>query len=472
MTETIKRKLSDSAAMRWLALFLVASAMLMAYFLEEVMDPLQFMLEANGIMQGSSPDQWVQGMGWSATEFGFFAGAYGYWNVFLLMLFFGGIILDKMGIRFTSTLSTALMVGGAFIKYYAIAFMDPTVTVSLVGWTVKLQVVVASVGFSIFGVGCETTGITVSKVITKWFTGHELALAMGIEMALARLGSAAALTLAPIVAYHFHKISTPILFGAVLLLIGMINFIVYNIFMDKKLDSQLSSDELAAQGASEDDQFHFSDLKLIFTNPGFWLITLLCLLFYSAIFPFLKFSTKIMIDKYGFDGGIAGMIPSIIPLGTMALTPLFGIVYDKVGKGATLMLIGAAMLLGVYVVLAMPDLTQGWVAITMMFVMGIAFSLVPSAMWPSVPKIIPFKLLGTAYAVIFWIQNIGLSLVPLLLGAVIDASTTEVAGKEVIDYTPTMLIFCTFGVCSVLLAIGLKAVNAKKGYGLEDANMK
>ena len=472
MVEAIQKKMSDSAAMRWLALFLVASAMLMAYLFEEVMDPLQFMLEATGRMDGPNAGQWVTGMGWSATEFGFFAGAYGYWNVFLLMLFFGGIILDKMGIRFTSTLSTILMAGGAFIKFYAIEFMDPTVMWNLIFWNFKAQVIVASIGFSIFGVGCEITGITVSKVITKWFTGHEMALAMGLEMALARLGSAGALTLAPIIAYHFHKISTPILLGALLLFIGVINFVVYNIFMDRKLDSQLSAEEATSQQSGEDDQFHFRDLKLIFTNPGFWLITLLCLLFYSAVFPFLKFSTKIMIDKYGFDSNIAGLIPSIIPLGTIVLTPLFGVVYDKVGKGATLMLIGAALLLGVYVVLALPDLTAGWVAITMMFVMGVAFSLVPSAMWPSVPKIIPFKLLGTAYAVIFWIQNIGLSLVPLLLGVVIDASTTTEGGKEVINYVPTMSIFASFGVASVLLALGLKAVNAKKHYGLEDANMQ
>lgn len=471
MTEIIRKKLSDSPAARWIALFIVAFTMMMAYFITDVMSPLEDMLEAT-VAQG--------GHGWTSTEYGFFSGSYGFINVYLLMLFFGGLILDKMGVRFTGVLACGLMVVGVAIKYYALAFVsaEPTtyVHIPFLGLShayVKDQVLVAALGFSIFGVGCEICGITVSKIIAKWFTGHGMALAMGVQVAMARLGTAAALSCSVPIAQHFGRVSTPVLFGGAMICIGLLAFIVYCV-MDKKLDdSEKASEQSQAQAGDDDGGFHLVDLKAIFTNPGFWLITLLCLLFYAGVFPFLKFATKLMISKYAIAPDVAGVIPSLLPFGTIILTPLFGTIYDKIGKGATLMIIGSLMLTAVHVLFALPILTTTAAAITIMVVLGIAFSLVPSAMWPSVPKIIPMKLLGSAYAIIFYIQNIGLAMVPILIGNVLDADTTILAdGTKRMDFTTAMWIFASFGVAAVILATLLRVLDTKKKYGLEQANAK
>ncbi len=446
MTEIIRKKLSDSASARWIALLIVAFTMMMGYFITDVMSPLEVLLTAPKGEGGL-------GLGWSSTEYGFFSGAYGYINVFLLMLFFGGLILDKCGIRFTGILSSALMFVGALIKFYAVT-NDFSGTI----FGFQTQVLIAALGFAIFGVGAEITGITVSKVIAKWFTGHELALALGTQVALARLGTAAALAFSLPIAKQYHTVGAPILLGVVCLLIGLLAFIVYT-FMDRKLDA--SSTPITE--SSDDEGFKLSDLKLIFTNKGFWLITLLCLMFYSGVFPFLKFAAKLMVAKYNVPSDMAGAIPAVLPFGTIFLTPLFGTIYDKIGRGATLMIIGSVMLTCVHVLFALPILPYGWFAIIVMIVLGIAFSLVPSAMWPSVPKIIPLKQLGSAYAIIFYIQNIGLALVPLLIGWV---------NGQFNNYTLTMAIFAIFGFIAIFIAILLKYEDGVKQYGLEKANIK
>lgn len=455
MVQAIQRKLSDSAGARWTALFIVAFTMMMGYFITDVMSPLEALLEA-------SPAD--GGLGWTSADYGFFAGSYGYINVFLLMLFFGGIILDKCGIRFTGTLACALMVIGVAIKYFGIShdFGSARFTIDFLHFSLPMSAAVASLGFAIFGTGCEICGITVTKTITKWFTGHEMALAMGIQVALARLGTAGAMMGSLPIARAF-SVSTPVLFGLVLLIIGFLAFMVY-VVMDKKLDASIEAVDGKKEEAKADDEgFHFRDLKFIFSNPGFWCITLLCLLFYSGVFPFLKFATKLMIANYGVSEDVAGIIPGLIPFGTIFLTPLFGSIYDKIGKGATLMLTGAVMLAAIHFIFAIHILPYGWFAVIVMIALGIAFSLVPSAMWPSVPKIIPMKLLGSAYAIIFYIQNIGLALVPVFIGRVNDADPT---------YTTTMSIFCGFGVAAIVVALILIAVDKKKGYGLQESNIK
>ena len=466
MVEKIQTILSDSKSARWTALFIVAFTMMMGYFITDVMSPLEVLLD-KPIAQG--------GLGWSSDDYGFFSGSYGLINVFLLMLFFGGIILDKMGIRFTGIMACALMVIGVAIKYFGVShdFGGDSIYLNIIIFkgNLPMSAAVASLGFSIFGVGCEICGITVSKVITKWFTGHELALAMGIQVALARLGTAGALMGSLPMAKAFGgKVSAPVLFGAVLLVIGLLAFMVYAV-MDKKLDKSiadakgetLEQEEKQEEAEDEDENFHFRDLKLIFSNPGFWLICLLCLLFYSGVFPFLKFATKLMIANYNVPENVAGIIPGLIPFGTILLTPLFGSLYDKIGKGATLMLIGSAMLAGIHFVFAIHILPYGWFAVIIMILLGVAFSLVPSAMWPSVPKIIPMKLLGSAYAIIFYIQNIGLSLVPMMIGKLNGADPT---------YKTSMSVFCSFGVCAVILSLLLIVIDKKKQYGLQEPNIK
>ncbi len=456
MTQAIQRKLSDSAGARWTALIIVSFTMMFGYFFTDVMSPLEPLLTA-------AKEDGGLGLGWSSDEYGFFSGAYGYFNVFLLLLFIGGIILDKFGIRFTGILSTVLMFGGAVIKWWAVSNdFSGMINVPFFG-EFHQQVVYAAFGFAIYGVGCEIAGITVSKVIVKWFTGHELALAMGLQVALARIGTAGALAAALPFAKALGGVSASVGLGAAMLCAGMIAFIVYCV-MDKKEDASAA----AVSTDKEEEGFKFSDLGTLFSNVGFWYVAVLCLMFYAGVFPFLKFATKLMVFKYGVAPELAGLIPAMLPFGTIFLTPFFGSIYDKFGKGATLMIIGSVLLTLVHVVFALP-LNSWIVAIAAMVVLGIAFGLVPSAMWPSVPKIIPMKLLGTAYALIFYIQNIGLSLVPVWIGKVNQANTDA---NGVIEYTQTMTIFAGFGCVAILISVLLLLEDKRKNYGLEKPNTK
>ncbi len=456
MTQAIQRKLSDSAGARWTALIIVSFTMMFGYFFTDVMSPLEPLLTA-------AKEDGGLGLGWSSDEYGFFSGAYGYFNVFLLLLFIGGIILDKFGIRFTGILSTVLMFGGAVIKWWAVSNdFSGMINVPFFG-EFHQQVVYAAFGFAIYGVGCEIAGITVSKVIVKWFTGHELALAMGLQVALARIGTAGALAAALPFAKALGGVSASVGLGAGMLCAGMIAFIVYCV-MDKKEDASAA----AVSTDKEEEGFKFSDLGTLFGNVGFWYVAVLCLMFYAGVFPFLKFATKLMVFKYHVAPELAGLIPAMLPFGTIFLTPFFGSIYDKFGKGATLMIIGSVLLTLVHVVFALP-LNSWIVAIAAMVVLGIAFGLVPSAMWPSVPKIIPMKLLGTAYALIFYIQNIGLSLVPVWIGKVNQANTDA---NGVIEYTQTMTIFAGFGCVAILISVLLLLEDKRKNYGLEKPNTK
>ncbi len=454
--KTTAKLLSESKAARWVALVIVSFTMMWGYFLTDALSPLMTMLEEQ--------------MGWTSLEFGQFNWAYCWFNVFLFMLIFGGIVLDKMGVRFTGIVTCVLMLTGALIKYYAVNYISPAPEAGTI-FGMRTQVFVACFGYAIFAVGTENCGITVSKVITKWFAGKELALAMGVQVAVARLGTAAALVFSPMIVKHF-SLSAPLLFSAVLLCIGLLAYLVF-CQMDKRFDA-----EVAQQQGESDDIFKVKDLKLIITNKGFWLLALLCLMFYSAVFPFMKYAASLMENKYGVSTTLAGIIPSLIPFGNLIMTPLFGSIYDKKGRGATIMIIGSLLLILVHVLFALPLMNYWWFAAFIMIVLGVAFSLVPSAMWPSVPKIIPQKLLGSAYALIFWVQNIGLGFVPLFIGFVLDkycrAGVRIVNGTEVTQYNYTlpMAIFALFGIVALLLALMLKREDARKGYGLEKPNVK
>ena len=462
MSEIITKTLRDSKAARWTALIIVSFTMMWGYFLTDAMSPLMDMLGIS-IEQG--------GMGWSAGDFGFFNFAYSLFNVYCFLLIFGGILLDKMGVRLTGLVSCIFMVVGAGIKYYAVEYIPSGGDAFLFGF--NTQVIVASLGYALFAVGTENCGVTVSKVIVKWFTGYEVAMAMGVQVAVARLGQALALIVSPVLARNF-SMSTPLLFSFVLLIIGLLAY-MYFCTMDAKLDKQEAN--AVAENNSE-EAFKVSDLKLIVCNKGFWLIALLCLCFYSAVFPFLKYATSLMINKYGVDSQLAGWLPALIPFGNLIMTPFFGGIYDKHGKGATIMIIGSILLILVHVLFALPVLNYWWFAAIVMVLLGVAFSLVPSAMWPSMPKIVPMRLLGSSYAVTFWIQNIGLGGVPLLIGLVLEkyciVGTVMRDGNEVIqyDYTLPMCIFAIFGVIALGLAFMLKREDAKKGYGLELPNVK
>ena len=410
MTEKVSSSLRESSVARWTALSIVSFTMFCGYFIADAMSPLKPMLESQ--------------LKWDNMDYGIFTSAYGWFNVFLLMLILGGILLDKTGVRFTGMLSTIVMIIGASMKFFAISHFFPEGMAPIFG--IKAQVMFAALGYAIFAVGVETAGITVSRITVKWFKGKEMALAMGMQVSFARLGTLLAIAIPLPIANYFGDVSIPILFGVLLLCIGLIAYMVY-VRMDIKLEAS------EAQNVKEEEEpFKMADVLTIITNKGFWLIALLCVLFYSAVFPWIKFATDLVINKYQVNPDLAGLIPSVLPLGTLFLTPFFGNLYDKKGKGATIMIVGAVLLIFVHGIFSIPFLNNWILAMAVTVVLGIALSLVPSAMWPSVPKIIPEKQLGTAYALIFWIQNWGLMGVPLLIGIVLSASNPTVSHAKVV----------------------------------------
>lgn len=458
MVDQVKKTLRDSAVARWAALFIVSFTMMCAYFLTDIMAPMA------GLLEGQ--------LGWSRADYGTFTSSYGWFNVFLLMLILGGIILDKAGIRITGVGATLLMVAGTAIKYWAVSTtsLDGIVLLGL-----NAQVLWASIGFATFAVGVEVSGITVSKIIVKWFKGKELATAMGLEMAMARIGTAFALGFSvPIAkATGVIDVSRPVLVALIGLCIGFISFLVY-VMMDKKLDASMSD----SGHVEAEDEFKLSDIGEILKTRGWWYIAILCVLFYSAVFPFLKYATDLMVNKFGVNEDLAGMIPMLLPFGNILLTPVFGGIYDKKGKGATIMIIGSVILIVVHALFSVQALDNWVIAMVLMVLLGIGFSLVPSAMWPSVPKIVPENRLGTAYALIFYVQNWGLMGVPLLIGWVLDkyciSGTTVRDGLTVntYDYTLPMMIFALFGVLALVVAFLLKAEDKRMGYGLEKPNIE
>ena len=453
MREQVRETIATKGWARWTVLAIVSFTMMAGYIVAKEMSPLQFMLE-KAVGDG--------GMGWTSGEFGIFAGSRGFFNVFLLMLFVGGVILDKMGVRFTGILSCVLMLAGSAAVYGAITFTSPDPVMTVIGLgTIKRQVALAALGFAFFGIGYEMCGITVSKVVVRWFSGKEMALAMGLQVAMARLGTALALGFSPIIALKWG-LPRPILIGVFCVGVGLIAYLYY-CTMDRRLDKEQGKQE-TAQG--DDEQFHFADMKLTIKNPGFWLITLLCLFYYSALYPFLDFATKLMISKYGVDSHLAGLIPAILPFTSIVLTPLFGGWCDKKGRGATMMLIGSMMLTLVLIVFAMPG-SASWLAVTLMCVLGIAFSLLPAALWPAVPKIVPMKQLGTSYSIIYYIQNIGLMLIPVLIGKVLERDTIG----EQVDYTNSLIIFAIIGLGAIVTSSLLLWMDRKRHYGLEDPNI-
>ncbi len=455
MTEIITRKLNDSAWVRWTALILIALMMFFGYMFVDVMSPLKSLIES--------------ARGWDSSTFGTYAASEYFLNVFCFFLIFAGIILDKMGIRFTGVLSASLMVIGASIKYIGIS--DWFQTTELAAWlnswwtVMPASAKVASLGFMIFGCGCEMAGTTVSKAIAKWFKGKEMALAMGLEMAIARLGVFAVMWLSPYISTKFDgSVVAPVGFCTALLFVGLICYSVFTL-MDKVLDKQLIAAGEMAEEKSPEDEFHISDLGKIFSSKMFWLVALLCVLYYSAIFPFQRYAPNFLEVTLGVDAETASRLFSCFPILAMVLTPFLGAFLDFRGKGASMLMVGAVIMVACHLSFAflLPAYPSKWLAVLLIVVLGVSFSLVPAALWPSVPKIIDEKILGSAYCLIFWIQNIGLCLVPLLIGFVLDATG---------GYLMPMIIFSSFGVLAFILSAYLKIEDRKKGYGLEEPNVK
>ena len=542
MTQTGIKTLRDSAGMRWTALLLLALAMFCSYVFMDILSPIKDLMQET--------------RGWDSESFGRMQGAEVFLNVYVFFLIFAGIILDKMGVRFTAVLSGAVMLVGGIIKFYACS--ESFVGTGLeawftnhLNWDGQIPVIgtilpfaegmpasakLAACGFMLFGCGCEMAGITVSRGIVKWFKGRETALAMGSEMALARLGVATCMIFSP----YFAKlggevsVSRSVAFGVVLLCIALMMFVVY-FFMDKKLDAQTGEAE------EKDDPFKISDLGKIFTSLGFWLVALLCVLYYSAIFPFQKYAVNMLqcnLDltpadpntfwggssvtwvqyilmlivaagsfssnfmknnkamKYGLMGvavvalvvycymgymrGTAETIFAVFPLLAVAITPILGNYVDHKGKAASMLMLGSILLVICHLTFAfiLPGVSEASaaggvvVAYVTILVLGASFSLVPAALWPSVPKLVDEKIIGSAYAAIFWIQNIGLGLFPALIGIVLNKTNEEGTAAHELDYTWALVMLAALGIAALLISVYLKAVDKKKGYGLEEPNIK
>ena len=549
MTE--KLTLRDNAAVRWTALLLLALAMFCSYIFMDILSPIKDFMQTE--------------RGWDSAAFGRMQGAEVFLNVYVFFLIFAGIILDKMGVRFTAVLSGAVMLLGGCIKYYAVseAFIGTNIEAwftNHLNWNGELPVIgailpfasgmpasakLAAIGFMFFGCGCEMAGITVSRGIVKWFKGRETALAMGSEMALARLGVATCMIFSPYFATktagEIH-VDNSVKFGVVLLCIALIMFITY-FFMDKKLDSQTGESE------EKDDPFKLSDLGKIFSSLGFWLVALLCVLYYSAIFPFQKYavnmlqcnleltpadpatywggSTEVLgipvipvtIVQYvimlvvavcsfasnfskktglksilmaiavvalvvycymGYMRGTAETIFAVFPLLAVAITPILGNYVDHKGKAASMLMLGSILLVICHLTFAfvLPGVSSASpaggvvVAYITILVLGASFSLVPAALWPSVPKLVDEKIIGSAYAAIFWIQNIGLGLFPTLIGKVLKNTNAEGTAAHELNYTWALIMLAALGIAALLISIYLKAVDKRKGYGLEEPNIK
>lgn len=468
MTQTIQKNLNDHAWARWTAMVLIAMMMLFAHMFVDVISPIKELIQVQ--------------RGWTSDIFGTYAGSEYLLNVWGFLIL-AGIILDKMGIRFTGLASAIIMIIGAAIKFYAIsdAFAGSGLESWLNSWwtTFPASAKLASAGFMIFGCGCEMAGITASKAMAKWFEGKEMALAMGLEMALTRVSVFLIFTISPRLAGiggANPSVVRPVAFCLALLCIGLLFYSIFCV-MDKKLDKQTG----AADSVDPEDEFKFSDIGKIFSSKLFWIVAMLCVLYYSAIFPFQKFAANMLQSNLNLDATTAADIFRWFPIGAACVTPFLGWFLDKRGKGATMLILGALLMIVCHSIFALvlPAVPSKIIAYSAIILLGVSFSLVPAALWPSVPKIMDKRFLGSAYSLIFWVQNFGLSFTPMLIGWALEKTNPGVAeqiaaGVEGVtyNYTAPMLVFVGLGVLALLFALYLKADDRKNGYGLELPNIK
>ena len=452
--DQIKKTLRDSSKARWGILVLVSFLMAANYYFYDALSPLKFILQEK--------------LNFSSQDFGIVAGFYAFPNTFLLMAILGGIILDKLGIRPTGFLFAVFMLIGAVITGYGATdyYREGGFGYGLMNsfWSsYSPELKMMSLGMLIFGLGAETSIVVASKIIVKWFKGYEIALAFAINLGIARIGTALAFNLSPRLIFE-NNWTFPIWFAVMLLLIGFVGFLFYLMF-DVKLDRQ---EKIQTSLIDKDEEFHISDLAKLFTNRSFLFIAALCVTFYAGVFPFLKYAPDFFFHKYGVSKEASGDIASLLPYGTVIFTPLFGWFVDKKGKSATLMIYGSLLLLIVHLLFSFTSFN----VYVLMVLLGIAFSLVPAAMWPAVAKLVPEYRIGTAYGAMFSLQNLGLFGVPILAGYILDITNPGITPQMIEEgsrlyYTPTILMFAAFGVLGFVFALLLKHNDKTSGYGLE-----
>jgi MFS family permease len=453
--ETIKKTLRDNPALRWLVLLLGGIVIFTNYYLYDALSPIKAILEKD--------------LGFDSTDYGFFVSFYSFPNTFLAMAVIGGIVLDKIGIRRTGLLFISFMAFGGLITAYGASevfknggiFYDSFNTF-LTKYSPELKMM--SVGRFFYGLGAETSIVVISKILVKWFKGRNLALAFGLKIGFGRLGTMVALNLSPILADGEEKVGFAVWFAAILVGIGLIVFFIYSL-LDLTLDKQIEQSE----EITKPDKFEFKDIINLLTNRTFIFIAIICVTFYSAVFPFLSFAPDFIHNKFGVSLALSGRISSLVPLSTALVTPLFGLFIDKKGRSASVMFIGALILLFVHLTFAFTSFSP----YIPMILLGIAFSLVPASMWPTVVRLVPESKIGTAYGLMYSIQNLGLWVFPILAGTILDKTNPGVseaieAGKNVsYDYTKTILMFAVLGVMGVIFAYLLKREDKIKGLGID-----
>ena len=399
---------------RWLALACLVVPMFGSYFFDDMFSSLSQLFRSPELLE----------LGWDSADYGFYAGGYSFlcvWGGLIVC----GMLLDKWGVRITGSIFVGLMAAGAAIVTFAITS----------GMAPSSSLLTAYAGCMIFGLGSEIAGVAVTRSIAKWFKGRNMALAMGLQLAIARLGTALALILSPLLvtakpageAYTLAETARPAFAGLVILMAGCIVWAIF-VAMDARFDSVTG--ETDRKETSEEDKFKFTDIFKVLGNKYFIMSALLCVFFYCSIISFKKFATSILI-------------------------PRFDLPVDSVGKGTRWMITGSVLILVSHLMIAFaPQGVQayGYVAIAML---GVGYSLVPAALWPTIPKIIPEKNLGTAYSLIYWIQNMGMLLVPIAVGFIFRNEVTMPgnAAQEQNAALHAELIFITLSILAILISV-------------------
>ena len=394
----------------WVALACLVVPMFGSYFFDDMFSTVSFIFKDPSLLE----------LGWNSTDYGFYAGGYSTLCVFGGLVLCG-ILLDKWGVRITGSIFVAMMIGGAALVYGALRS----------GTAPGKSLAVAYTGCMLFGLGSEIAGTAVNRSIAKWFKGGNMALAMGVQLSIARLGSATAMVVAPMLivekpgaVYSLAETASPAFVGLMLLLLGGVLWAVF-VAMDARFDARRSS--LSAPGASvgmteKEDEFHLSDVWKVLTNKNFLLVALLCVFFYSSIISFKKFGGAILVPRFNISATTAGWMVASLPFSTVIFAPLFGLLVDKFGNGTRWMIAGSILAVAAHLLLAFaPQGVPLWGYLSMAL-LGFGYSLVPAALWPSLPKIVPEKALGTAFALTYRVQNLGLMLFKTVSGKIFDAS--------------------------------------------------
>ena len=430
----LKKTLRDNKWACWFALACLVVPMFASYFFDDMFSSLSELFKNPQALE----------LGWDMQDYGYYASGYSFlcvWGGLIVC----GVLLDRFGVRLVGSIFVGMMVFGAALVTFAIS----------AGFAPGASLKIAYAGCMLFGLGSEIAGVSVTRSIAKWFKGRNMALAMGLQLAIARFGTATAILIAPMIVrqkqagevYTLAETNRPALIGLAVLALGAILWAVF-VAMDAKFDRQTGQTDKVV--TAESDKFRFSDVLKVLGNPRFLMIALLCVTFYCCVIRFKKFGVSILLPLFGVDLDIATVLLAMIPFFTILFTPLFGALVDKVGKATLWMIAGSALVLASHLIITFAPQGVAAYAYISIAMLGIGYSLVPSAMWPSVPKIIPEKNLGTAYSLIYWVQNLGMWAVPIYVGGIFDRYSNGVSAAIHAEY-----VFVLLGVIAIAVAIML-----------------